>query len=56
VDITHVSSYVWKAAKALNSQEQHQVAFARHNLLRILQGETKQVVTPGPALTFCLRQ
>jgi hypothetical protein len=45
LDITHVSSYVWKAAKALNSQEQHQVAFARHNLLRILQGETKQVVT-----------
>jgi len=45
LDIIHVSSYVWKAAKAFYSHKEHQEAFAQARLLRILQGEVSGVVT-----------
>lgn len=44
LDIVHVSSYVWKAAKAFHNHREHQEAFARERLLRILQGEVKSVI------------
>jgi hypothetical protein len=44
LDILHVSSYVWKAAKVFHAHKEHQEAFARKRLLRILQGETAGVV------------
>ena len=44
LDILHVSSYVWKAAKVFYSQGEHQEAFARDRLLRILQGEVHGVI------------
>lgn len=45
LDILHVSSYVWRAAKLFHSHREHQEAFARDRLLRILNGETHSVVT-----------
>ena len=45
LDIVHVSSYVWKAAKALHTHRGHQEAFARERLLRILEGDVKSVIT-----------
>ena len=44
LDVVHVSSYVWRAAKAFHSHREHQEAFARERLLRILQGDVKGVV------------
>ena len=44
LDIVHVSSYVWKAAKVFHSHREHQEAFAKERLLRILQGDTKGVI------------
>ena len=44
LDIVHVSSYVWKAAKVFHSHREHQEAFARERLLRILQGDAKGVI------------
>lgn len=44
LDILHVSSYVWKAAKVLHRHKEHQEAFARERLLRILRGEVVGVV------------
>lgn len=45
LDIMHVSTYVWKAAKAFHSHKEHQEAFAQDRLLRILRGEVEGVVT-----------
>jgi hypothetical protein len=45
LDIIHVSSYVWKAAKAFHSHQEHQEAFAQDRLLRILHGEVSGVIT-----------
>jgi hypothetical protein len=45
LDIIHVSSYVWKAAKAFHGHKEHQEAFAQERLLRILQGEVAGVIT-----------
>ena len=45
LDIIHVSSYVWKAAKAFHSHKEHQEAFVHERLLRILRGEVSGVVT-----------
>jgi hypothetical protein len=45
LDIMHVSTYVWKAAKAFHSHKEHQEAFAQDRLLRILRGEVVGVVT-----------
>ena len=44
LDILHVSSYVWRAAKVFSPHWEHQEAFARHRLLRILQGEVQGVI------------
>jgi hypothetical protein len=44
LDVVHVSSYVWKAAKVFHSHREHQEAFARERLLRILKGDTKGVI------------
>src|SRR5204863_6647792 len=45
LDIVHVSSYVWKAAKAFHGHKEHQEAFAQDRLLRILRGEVTGVIT-----------
>ena len=44
LDILHVSSYVWKAAKVFYTHKEHQEAFAQERLQRILQGEVSNVV------------
>lgn len=44
LDVVHVSSYVWRAAKVFHSHREHQEAFTRERLLRILQGDVKGVV------------
>lgn len=44
LDILHVSSYVWRAAKVFYPRWEHREAFARDRLLRILQGEVHTVV------------
>jgi len=44
LDILHVSSYVWKAAKVFHTHKEQQEAFARERLLRILQGDVAGVV------------
>lgn len=45
LDVLHVSSYVWRAAKVFHSAWEHQEAFARDRLLRILQGDVRGVVS-----------
>jgi hypothetical protein len=45
LDILHVSSYVWRAAKVFYPQREHQEAFARDRLLRILRGEVHGVIS-----------
>jgi hypothetical protein len=45
LDILHVSSYVWRAAKVFHPDKEHQETFARERLLRILRGEVRGVVT-----------
>ena len=44
LDILHVASYVWKAAKALCLSAAEQKEFARKRLLRILSGEVAGVI------------
>lgn len=44
IDILHVSSYVWRAAKVFHAHKEHQEAFARERLLRILRGGVSSVV------------
>ncbi len=44
LDILHVSSYVWRAAKVFSSLREQQETFARNRLLRMLQGEASGVV------------
>ncbi len=44
LDILHVSSYVWRAAKVFYPHREHQEAFAHDRLLRILRGEVRGVV------------
>lgn len=44
LDILHVASYVWKAAKGLCSSAAEQKEFARERLLRILSGEVAGVI------------
>jgi len=44
LDILHVSSYVWRAAKVFYSRRERQESFARSRLLRILQGDVRVVV------------
>jgi hypothetical protein len=45
LDVVHVSSYVWRAAKVFHSHREHQEAFARERLLRILEGDAKGVIS-----------
>ena len=45
LDILHVSSYVWRAAKVFHTSRAAQERFARDRLLRILQGEVRGVIT-----------
>ena len=45
LDILHASSYVWKAAKVFYPHKEHQEAFARDRLLRILQGDVHGVIS-----------
>jgi hypothetical protein len=44
LDVIHVSSYVWRAAKVFHAHKEHQEAFAHERLLRILRGEVSGVV------------
>ena len=44
LDIIHVSSYVWSAAKLLETERAKQLAFTRHRLMRILEGDVSGVV------------
>jgi hypothetical protein len=44
LDLIHVSSYVWKAAKILESHREHQEAYTRDWLLRIVQGKVGGVI------------
>jgi hypothetical protein len=44
LDLLHVSSYVWRAAKVFQAHAEHQEAFARDRLLRILQGDVRKVI------------
>jgi len=44
LDILHVSSYVWRAAKVFYSDREHRESFVRDRLLRILRGEVHGVV------------
>jgi hypothetical protein len=45
LDIVHVSSYVWRAAKVFHAHQEHREAFARERLLRILEGDAKGVIS-----------
>lgn len=45
LDILHVSQYVWRAAKVLQTHFEHREAFARERLLRILRGEVHRVIS-----------
>lgn len=44
LDIVHVASYVWRAAKVFQTHREHQEAFVRERLLRILQGDVHGVI------------
>ena len=44
LDILHVSSSVWKAAKVFHTHQEQQEAFAQNRLLAILRGEVKNVI------------
>jgi len=44
LDILHVSSYVWRAAKVFYRHREYQEAFARDKLLRILEGDVRNVI------------
>lgn len=45
LDVLPVAGYVWQAAKVFQTHREHQEAFARDRLLRILQGDAKGVVS-----------
>ena len=45
LDVVHVSQYVWKAAKVFHTHREHQDAFVRDRLLRILEGDVAGVIT-----------
>lgn len=44
LDIVHVSSYVWSAAKLLETEPAKQLAFTRDRLTRILEGDVAGVI------------
>jgi len=45
LDIIHVAGSVWRAAKVHHPHREHQEAFVRDRLLRILAGDVRSVVT-----------
>lgn len=45
LDIIHVSSYVWSAAKIFHTDREHQEAYTRDWLLRILHGKVGGVIS-----------
>ena len=45
LDIIHVSSYVWTAAKIFHAHREHQEAFTRDRLGRILRGDVGGVIS-----------
>ncbi len=45
LDILHVASYVWRAAKVFHPHQEQQEAFARERLLRILRGAARGVIS-----------
>ncbi len=45
LDLLHAAKYVWDAAKVFHSHREHQEAFARERLDRLLSGEVQSVVT-----------
>ena len=55
LDIVHVSSYVWSAAKLLETERAKQLAFTRCRLTRILEGDVAGVVR-GLRATLTRRQ
>jgi hypothetical protein len=44
LDIIHVAGYIRRAAKVFHQHEEYREAFSRDRLLRILRGETAQVI------------
>jgi hypothetical protein len=45
LDVIHVSSYVWRAAKVFESTREHREAFAWTRLKRILEGDVRGVIS-----------
>jgi hypothetical protein len=45
LDLLHAAKYVWDAAKVFHSHREHQEAFARERLDRLLSGEVPGVIT-----------
>lgn len=45
LDLLHAAKYVWDAAKVFHSHREHQEAFARERLDRLLSGEVHGVIT-----------
>ena len=45
LDLLHAAKYVWDAAKVFHSHREHQEAFARERLDRLLSGEVQSVIT-----------
>ena len=45
LDLIHVSQYIWRAAKVFHPHREHQEAFARERLDRILHGDAASVIT-----------
>lgn len=45
LDLLHAAKYVWDAAKVFHGQREHQEAFTRERLGRLLSGEVQSVIT-----------
>jgi hypothetical protein len=45
LDLLHAAKYVWDAAKVFHSHREHQEAFARERMDRLLSGQVQSVIT-----------
>jgi hypothetical protein len=45
IDIIHVATYIWRAAKVFSKRREQQEVFVRKRLLRILNGDVASVIT-----------
>jgi len=45
IDIIHVATYIWRAAKVFSKRREQQEVFVRERLLRILKGDVASVIT-----------